>query len=103
MVDLGHGGQLALAAIVRQRAEALEFDVEGIASRWWPNGRKGGVLVDPSVGYGVPVLAGTGTSTTVLHQFWISEGRNAKRVADWYGLEARDVRRAIAYEEAIAA
>ena len=103
VIDLGEGGQLGLGPIIRERAEKLEFDLEGLAKRWWPAGRGGHVVVDPEVGYGVPVVEGTGTSTAVLHTFWIAEGRDSNRVADWYGLPVEDVKRAVEFEERVAA
>ena len=45
---------------VRPYLGQLDFAVDGVASRWWPMGRQGGVVVDPAIASGAPVVDGTG-------------------------------------------
>lgn len=103
VVELAAGGQLGLVEVVRDRARVIDFDPAGVADRWWPRGRESGVVVDPLVGYGVPVIDGTGTSTTVLRRMWEMEGHNTRAVADWYGLPETEVEAAVQFEVSLAA
>jgi len=106
LVDLGTAGQLGLPAVVRKVARALDFDVEGIAERWYPQGRLAGterrpVVVDPRVSFGRPTLRGTRVNTEILYDMWESEGKDAEVVASLYNLPVADVEEAVAFEVAM--
>lgn len=103
MVELGTDGQLGLMGIVEQVAESLDFDVEGVAERWWPAGRDGGVVIDPLVAFGAPVLKGSRINTAVIYDAWQAEDRDAEIVARWYGRSVVDIKKAVEFEQRRAA
>ena len=58
-----------------------------------------GVVIDPTVAFGKPVVEHTGVSTFVLaNQFYANE-KDARLVANLYRVKQRDVRNAVAFEE----
>lgn len=100
-VELGTNGQAALEGLLRQRAQVLDFldvDDEDFACRWYPLGREAGVVVDPAVGWGAPVLAGTRIFTRTLVQAVRAEGDDVDRVAELYQISVEQVEAAMRYE-----
>ena len=61
-----------------------------------------GVVIDPAVSYGRPVVQNTGVHTRVLAHQFIANGEDAGIVADLYGVSETDVKRAVAFEEHLA-
>lgn len=100
-VELGKGGQIALEGVLRQRASVLDFLDPGeddFACRWYPLGRDAGVVVDPAVGWGAPVVTGTRIYTRTLVQAVRAEGDDPQRVADLYEIDVAQVEAAMRYE-----
>lgn len=105
-IELGENGQVHLEGIVRQRALTLDFDGETgdeLACRWWPMGREGGVMVDPSYGWGNPVVAGTRIYTRVLASMVRAEGNDFDKVAWAYEISPAQVHQAVEFEGLLAA
>ena len=103
VLELGTGGQLALERIIRERAEKVEFDPNGLACLWWPMGRDADVVVDPTTLWGEPRIAGTRLSTHMIASAVRAEGNNFERVAAQYELPVERIRRAVEYEGLLAA
>ena len=95
---LGHGGQTAMETVVEVVADEIDFTDDGVAFRWWPAGRDGGVMLEPDVSSGVPVVAGTRVATRILFDSFLREGEDAARVARMFRLEKEQVAGAVAYE-----
>ncbi len=102
VLELGGGGQLGLVNVVKHVAEKIEFDVDGLAERWFPAGRDGGVVIDPRRASGSPIVPGTRISTAVLYDMWRAEGADVARVASWYELPIEAVEKAVAFERRLA-
>jgi uncharacterized protein (DUF433 family) len=60
-----------------------------------------GVLIDPKVAFGHPVIERTGVTTFVLANQYAANQENAALVADLYGVGESDVLNAVRFEEAI--
>lgn len=100
-MELGTSGQIALEAVLVDRAQVLDFLEPGdndFACRWYPLGRDRDVVVDPAVGWGTPVVMGTRIFTRTLVQAVRAEGDDVQRVADLYELNVSQVRAAMEYE-----
>lgn len=98
LLHLGTTGQMALKEVVEQVSEWLDFDEShATALRWWPAGRSGGVVVDPEVAFGEPVVPDTRVSAGVLHELLAAEGADIARVAMLYELSPDAVRDAVAF------
>jgi uncharacterized protein (DUF433 family) len=97
LLHLGNRGQMALAEVVEQISELLDYDLDGLVRRWWPEGRAGGVVVDPEVGFGEPVVTGTRIHADVLFDMVEAEDGDVDRVAQLYEIPPQRVNQAIAF------
>lgn len=103
VIELGSGGQAAFETVVRQRSRVLDFAKDGLAARWWPLGHHSIVVIDPVVAWGEPSVAGTRWTTHALAQAVRAQGGDQSAVAEDYGLEIEQIRRALEYEGLVAA
>lgn len=105
LVELVGHGQHAMPAMVKPYLEQIDFGADDVARRWWPTGRDGGVVVDPLVAFGLPVVAEAGMRVHALTSAYDAElpafGREgaAGRVAWTYGIEPKHVHTALRFRE----
>lgn len=91
--------QLVLDKIVEPLLhECLDFDIDEMASRWWPLGKNGRIVIDPKLNFGKPVIDTFNIPTETIYSSFLVE-RSIKTVADWYEIDEDSIRRAIEYEE----
>lgn len=103
MIDL-RKRQYAFKRIIRPSLYAgIEFGADQRASRWYPLERSRSVVIDPNIAFGKPVVAETAVRTDVLHDAWLAEGKDKKRVARLYAVPVNAVDAAIRYETRLAA
>ncbi|MDX2208072.1 MAG: hypothetical protein SFU57_10540 [Gemmatimonadales bacterium] len=111
IADLIHrSGEEHLLSLVSQQFELMdvtssvllrdvEFDPDdpdrGI-TRWRPLGSDGGILVDPALRFGAPVVEGAFLPTHTLAAFALAE--SIETAADWYDVTPGQVRQAIGFE-----
>ncbi|HSU17808.1 MAG TPA: hypothetical protein VLK66_27110 [Longimicrobium sp.] len=102
LIELRGHGQHAIPQLVKPYLDQLEFGTDDVASRWWPMGRRGGVVVDPRIGFGAPVIEDTGIRTGTLCDAFTAErathGKMAlERVAWLYELKPAQVEDALRF------
>lgn len=73
-----------------------------VANRWWPQGRRAGIVVDPARNMGRPIVAQWNIPTAVLANLFENVG-SVDRVADWYEIDVVAVRQAVEFEQRTAA
>jgi len=103
LLDLSDGKQLALRAVLEERAACIDYDADGVATQLWPLGKSVPVRIAPDIGFGVPTLVGTSTRTSVLADYVKAEGGNVAKVAAWFELPLAGVQAAVDFERSIAA
>lgn len=104
LLELLSGGQWVIAPIIKQVAHQIEFDaITGLSTRWFPLGKDKSVVVDPSVAFGAPTIAGRGVQTANVFDLYEGEGRNIGRVSAWLDLPPEAVHNAVEFEQALAA
>lgn len=104
LLELLSGGQWVIAPIIKQVAHQIEFDaVTGVSTRWFPLGKDKSVVVDPSVAFGAPTIAGRGVQTANVFDLYKGEGRNIGRVSAWLDLPPAVVQHAVEFEQTLAA
>lgn len=101
-IEASGDGQLAIKAALTPYLRQLEFDLEGIARRWFPLGKEAPVVIDPGIAFGAPVVAGTGIRTATLAAME-KAGESPESIAWWYELEIPQVDAALRYERSLAA
>jgi uncharacterized protein (DUF433 family) len=83
-------------AEMRDWLKHIDYDPETrLAARWCISG---GVVIDPAISFGKPVVCGTGITTFVLAQQYFANSENAGLVADLYGVAEDDVMNAVTFE-----
>ncbi len=89
--------------IKRSLYAGIEFGDDQRAVRWYPVERSRQIVIDPAVAFGKPVVASVSVRTNVLHDAWLAEGKDKKRVARLYEVPLGAVEAAIRYETRLAA
>lgn len=98
LLELGKSGQTAFEQVLAPFCEKLEFDREtGLASAFFPDGRKSSVVVDPKRAFGKPVIFGTATPTETIAAL-IRAGESKEQVAEDYRLKPEQVEDAWRFE-----
>jgi uncharacterized protein (DUF433 family) len=86
--------------VLKPYVEQLEFGVDGVAARWWPMGKHAGVLVDPRIAFGAPIVEDTRIPASTLAEAFEAERpvygeRAVERVAWMYEVEPRQVQNSL--------
>jgi len=103
---IGHG-QHTIPQLVKPYLEELDFDLHDIARRWWPLGRDGGIVIDPQVAFGSPVVEEAGIRAHALTDAYDAErpvfGDTGAidRVAWTYEIEPRHVQAALRFRDVL--
>lgn len=71
-------------------------DASKLAKRWRI---AQGIVVDPSISLGKPVVEGTGTTTHVIANQYYANNQETSLVADLYGISDQDVHNAVSFED----
>jgi hypothetical protein len=100
---VGHG-QHTIAQLVKPYLEQIDFGADNVASRWWPLGRHGGVLIDPAFSFGAPLVEEAGIRTTTLANAYHAEQpthgeKTLEHVAWTYEISPRHVETALAFQQ----
>ncbi|MFN8636983.1 MAG: DUF433 domain-containing protein [Chloroflexota bacterium] len=76
----------------------VNLDYTGeVVSRWWPLGRAVPIVVDPSFGYGLPVIEGSGVRTEIIRER-AEAGDLVEQIASDFNLDRLEVERALQFE-----
>ena len=100
-INLSRGGQLAIPEIVNVHLERVEYDKKRF--RFFPFVRQRSanepkiIVIDPSVGFGKPIVAGTGIATSVIASRFNAR-ESVPDLAREYGLEEKQIEEAIRWE-----
>lgn len=104
MVALLTGGQTAIPEIIQQLGEKIDFEEVtgyGLASRWYPNGREGLIVIDPRISFGKPTIVNHRITTANIYDLYLGE-RDIKPVSKWFDLPEVKIQAAIKFETALA-
>lgn len=101
LIDLFQGGQYVLRQIIEPSLRGIEFDFD-MAARWWPTGRRSGIVLDPARQFGRPIEAESGIPTAILAEATLSEG-SEEAAGRAFDVPIAAVRHALAFERRLAA
>lgn len=104
LVALMTGGQLTIQQITEQLSERLDFEditTYGLASRWYPNGKKGNIVLDPLISFGQPTLIGYGTSTSNIYDLYLGERKKIPPVSEWFNIPSPLIKTAVQFEQGL--
>jgi uncharacterized protein (DUF433 family) len=103
LVNLSRDGQLAIPQVVEAHLERVEYDKEIGMFRFYPFVRERSaaepkfIVINPALGFGKPVIAGTGISTAVIASRFNAR-ESMPELAKEYGLEEKQIEEAIRWE-----
>lgn len=104
ILQLLSGGQWVIAPIIQELAEQIVFDSpSGLATRWYPMGPTGLVVLDPLVSFGRPTIVNKGVATANIYDFFLAEQRRFDPVCSWLALGQPEVKAAVEFEEHLVA
>lgn len=89
-------GQHVFQSVVQPSFRDLDFE-DGIVSKWYVDGRRNKIAIDPEVAFGQPVIDETGIPTSRLLEAFNAE-KSERIVANQFDLPISVVRRAIEFE-----
>lgn len=105
LVELVGHGQHAMPQLVKPFLEQIDFGTDDVAQRWWPMGRDAGVVLDPLVAFGLPVVAAIRMRVHSILSAYDAEvpafGAEGAvgRVAWTYDIDPEHVRTALGFRE----
>lgn len=103
LINITQAGQLAMRDVLQVYLRRIDRDSRGFPSRLYPFTRRRlpdeprAVVIDPSVSFGRPVLAGTGIPTAVIADRY-KAGESIESLADDYGRDRLQIEDAIRAE-----
>jgi uncharacterized protein (DUF433 family) len=87
---------LVFERIILPTLEKIDYDpASKLATKWHLSPL---VVLDPRVCFGQPIVEPVGITTYVLTAFYLANGRNAQKVANWYEIEEEHVLAAVEFE-----
>jgi uncharacterized protein (DUF433 family) len=94
--------QRVFERIIRPFLKNVEFDRSRVPRRWWPRGKDHLVALDPRRSFGQPIVFHDGIPTQILAR---SVGANGSvdEVARWFEINPVSVRKAVEFEQSLAA
>jgi uncharacterized protein (DUF433 family) len=94
-------GQLVFKTILKPFFKKLDYTRSEI-SRYWPLGKRGRVLLDPTRHFGQPLDNETGVPTRTLFQATkAGKGQSVNEVAKWFNVPVATVRAAVKFEKSL--
>lgn len=103
LLELGSGGQASFAEVIKPFCQQLHFDsMSNLAARYFPLGRKKGIVVDPQHAFGRPVIEGTNLATETIASL-LRGGESIEDVAAEFRVEPEFIESAWEFERRLAA
>jgi uncharacterized protein (DUF433 family) len=96
MLDLFRS-QHVFREIIEPSLKNIDF-VDGIPSRWWPNGKQARIVVDPQRAFGQPIEADSSVPAAVLAAAAKAEGSEEAAAKVW-SVPIAAVRRAVDFQK----
>lgn len=102
VMNLSAAGQRAFPEVVAESLKEVSYATEPeLADRWYAAGPGGGVVLDPEVAFGAPVVVNANVPTGAIWAQSRSEP-DVHRLASWFRLDVRQVQDAMRLEERLA-
>lgn len=98
LLEVAGDAQVAIEATIQPYLQKIEFDISGLAQRWYPMGFGTPVVVDPRRSFGEPIVQGGGVRTQIIAEM-SAAGDSVDTIAAWYDIDAYEVVAALMYEQ----
>ena len=80
--------------------KGIEYSTEDNAIRWWPKGKRRGIVIDPQKSFGQPIIYKNGIPTKILYNSYKNE-ESIENVAKWYETDNNSVSIAVDFEKSL--
>jgi len=97
LVEVAGDAQVAIEVALEPYLHQIEFDVTGIALRWYPLGVDRPVVLDPRRALGAPIVEAAGVPTDAIAEMRRA-GDSVASIAAWFGIEEFEVVAALEFE-----
>jgi uncharacterized protein (DUF433 family) len=102
LVELGRPSQATLRTMLDKSLREISYATTGLADRWFVAGPDGGVVIDPRISFGTPVVVKANVPTHIIRdQARVTPDEHL--LASWFALDVSQIRNALRYEEQLAA
>ena len=99
IIALMTGGQYAISKIIVELSHKIEFDdVIEYATRWYPLGKNGRIVIDPRISFGRPTIIGRGIATESIYNWYLGENEKIDSVSNWLNVPPSEVQAAVNFE-----
>jgi len=88
--------QINLNNIIKPFCKKIEFDTNGLPTRFWPEGKNKSVVVDPGHQFGIPTIDGTNITVDTIYSLY-KAGDSIDKIATIYELDKKRIKDAINY------
>lgn len=109
LVNVSRSGQLAMRETLKHLLTRVEWNVEGIANRFFPvvelvpePGNDKIIFLDPSIRFGKPIIAGKGVPTAAIASLY-EAGDDILDIAEKFNCTSEQVKAAIRFESLLLA
>jgi len=82
--------------------ECIDFDDYDFAQKWWPLGKTGDIVLDPSRNMGQPILDKRNVRTGLIYDLFKAK-HDINEISEWYELDRAEIEAAIVFEEGLVA
>jgi len=79
-------------------SQKIEYSTDGIAQRFYPNGKESSVVVDPRIQFGSPTIKGTGVMIYTICMYY-KGGEKIEFIAEMFDLKIKDINDAIKFKQ----
>lgn len=102
LVEVAGYAQVAMEPVLHPYLTQLDFDMNGLAQRWFPLGFATPVVLDPQRSFGMPITLTGGVPTEAINRL-NQAGDSAASIAAWYQIGEEEVEAALRYESELVA
>jgi len=102
LVELRRPSRSTVRGVLEDSLREISYATTGLADRWYAAGPKGGVVIEPRIAFGKPVVETANVPTEVIRE----QARvtpDIRQVASWFALAPKQIMDALRYEEQLAA
>lgn len=86
-------------AIAEEAWDDLDIDEQGVARQWFPLGKDKQIVLNPQRLHGAPTISNSRVRTDTIYGQFLAVNRDARAVANWFGIDEQAVRDAVEFEE----
>lgn len=96
LVDADSSFQYNLKEVIEPFCEKIEFNQGHLAQKFYPMGKKGGIVIDPHHQFGQPVIEGTNILPRTLWSYYVG-GEKPATIAALFDISLKSVKDAVAF------